>query len=56
MTRALPEEVRNTYLSQIPLKTLGTVEDVAEAVKFLVSDRARYITGQVIQVNGGLYM
>ena len=56
MTRALPAEVRNTYLSQIPLKTFGTTEDVAEAVKFLVSDRARYITGQVIQVNGGLYM
>ncbi len=56
MTRALPEEVRNTYLDQIPLKEFGTAEDVAEAVKFLASDRARYITGQVIHVNGGLYM
>jgi len=56
MTQALPEEVINTYLEQIPLKELGTSQDVAEAVKFLVSDRARYITGQVIHVNGGLYM
>jgi 3-oxoacyl-[acyl-carrier protein] reductase len=56
MTQALPEDVRKTYLEGIPLKTLGTPDDVAEAVKFLVSDRARYITGQVLQVNGGLYM
>ncbi len=56
MTQALPEEVKTTYLEQIPLKELGTPRDVAEAVKFLVSDRARYITGQVIHVNGGLYM
>jgi 3-oxoacyl-[acyl-carrier protein] reductase len=56
MTKALPEEVRNAYLTQIPLKTFGTSQDVAEAVKFLVSDRSRYITGQVIHVNGGLYM
>jgi 3-oxoacyl-[acyl-carrier protein] reductase len=56
MTQALPEEVRQTYLDGIPLKGFGTPEDVAEAVKFLVSDRARYITGQVIHVNGGLYM
>ena len=56
MTQALPEEVISTYLEQIPLKELGTSQDVAEAVKFLVSDRARYITGQVIHVNGGLYM
>ena len=56
MTDALSEEVRKTYLEQIPLKELGTSQDVAETVKFLVSDRARYITGQVIHVNGGLYM
>ena len=56
MTQALPEDVRNAYLAQIPLQEFGTPQDVAEAVKFLVSDRARYITGQVIHVNGGLYM
>lgn len=56
MTQALPEEVRKTYLDAIPLKCLGTPEDVAEAVLFLVSDRSKYITGHVIQVNGGLYM
>ncbi len=56
MTLALPEEVRNAYLAQIPLKEFGKPEDVAEAVKFLVSERARYITGQIIHVNGGLYM
>jgi 3-oxoacyl-[acyl-carrier protein] reductase len=56
MTRALPEDVRKTYLEQIPLKAFGRPQDVAEAVKFLVSESARYITGQVIHVNGGLYM
>jgi 3-oxoacyl-[acyl-carrier protein] reductase len=56
MTKALPEEVRNTYLDQIPLKEFGTSQDVADTVKFLVSDKARYITGQVIHVSGGLYM
>lgn len=56
MTQTLPEDVRQTYLGQIPLKAFGTPQDVAEAVEFLVSDRARYITGQVIHVNGGLYM
>jgi 3-oxoacyl-[acyl-carrier protein] reductase len=56
MTDALSEEVRTTYLEQILLKEFGTPQDVAEAVKFLVSERARYITGQIINVNGGLYM
>jgi 3-oxoacyl-[acyl-carrier protein] reductase len=56
MTDTLSEEVRKMYLEQIPLKELGTSQDIAETVKFLVSDRARYITGQVIHVNGGLYM
>ena len=56
MTKGLNDEVKNTYLEQIPLKRFGRVEDVAEAVKFLVSEKADYITGQVIHVNGGLYM
>jgi 3-oxoacyl-[acyl-carrier protein] reductase len=56
MTDALPEDRKKAYLEQIPLKELGTSQDVAETVKFLISDSARYITGQVIHVNGGLYM
>lgn len=56
MTKALSQEVRNTLISQIPMGRLGTPEDVANAVKFLASDEASYITGQVIHVNGGMYM
>lgn len=55
MTAALPEESRKAYLSAIPLGRLGSAQDVADAVAFLASDRAAYITGQVIAVNGGLY-
>jgi 3-oxoacyl-[acyl-carrier protein] reductase len=56
MTDALPEEIRKAYLEAIPLKKLGLPKDVADAVKFLLSDDAAYITGQVISVNGGMYM
>jgi len=56
MTDALAEDVRNAYLDQIPLKEFGTSQDVADSVKFLVSGKADYITGQVIHINGGLYM
>ena len=55
MTAALPEEARKAYLGQIPLKRFGAVDDIAAAVAFLASDRAGYITGQVLAVNGGLY-
>jgi 3-oxoacyl-[acyl-carrier protein] reductase len=55
MTAVLPEEVRAAYLEHIPLKRLGQVDDVAEAVAFLASDKAGYITGQVLAVNGGMY-
>lgn len=55
MTAALPEDVRKGYEASIPLKRLGTAQDVADAVAFLVSDKARYITGQVLAVNGGMY-
>lgn len=56
MTKALPDNERNALTSVIPMKKLGQVEDVAQAVLFLVSDGASYITGQVINVNGGMYM
>lgn len=56
MTAALPEEQRQDLASRIPLARLGSVEDIAHAVLFLASDQAGYITGQVIGVNGGMYM
>ena len=56
MTDVLSEEIRSQMLSQIPLNHFGTVEDIAETVKFLASDAAKYITGQTIHVNGGMYM
>ena len=54
MTRELGEEVVSQLLAQVPLQKLGSVEDVARAVRFLASEDARYITGQVLGVNGGL--
>lgn len=56
MTDALPEKVVESYLKQIPLGRLGTTNDVAETVSWLCSDSASYITGQIIHINGGLYM
>lgn len=56
MTDALPEEVKNTMLSQIPLSKFGKPEHVAKAVVFLASDDAEYITGQVLHVDGGIAM
>ena len=56
MTDAIPEKERETLVNQIPLQRLGTPLDVAHAVCFLASEQASYITGQVIGVNGGLYM
>jgi len=56
MTDVLPEDVRKAYLEIIPLKKFGLPKDVADAVKFLLSDDAAYITGQVVSVNGGMYM
>lgn len=55
MTLALSGEIREQYLEHIPLKRFGSPEDVAEAVAFLASDKAGYITGQVLAVNGGMY-
>jgi 3-oxoacyl-[acyl-carrier protein] reductase len=56
MTRALPENVRQGLLAQIPLARLGQAEEIAHAVAFLASPRAAYITGCTIHVNGGMYM
>jgi 3-oxoacyl-[acyl-carrier protein] reductase len=56
MTAALNEAARNAMLEQIPLKRPGADLEVAYAVAFLASDEAGYITGQVINVNGGMYM
>ena len=56
MTAVLSEELKNNMLSHIPLKRLGQPEDVAAAVKFLASEEAGYITGAVLNVNGGMYM
>ena len=56
MTRVLPEEVKARYLAQIPLARPGQPEDIANAVKFLVSEESAYITGHVLAVNGGMYM
>ena len=56
MTQALSETVRQELAKQIPLGRLGSSEDVASAVRFLASPSAAYITGQVIHVNGGMYM
>jgi 3-oxoacyl-[acyl-carrier protein] reductase len=56
MTAVLPEELKTASLSRIPLKRFGTAEDVAGAVRFLASEEASYITGAVLDVNGGMYM
>jgi 3-oxoacyl-[acyl-carrier protein] reductase len=56
MTHSLSEELKAKMLANIPLKRIGRPEDVAAAVRFLASDEAGYITGHVLDVNGGIYM
>jgi len=56
MTDALPEKTRQELAAQIPLERLGTADDIANAVLFLAAECSGYITGQVIGVNGGMYM
>jgi 3-oxoacyl-[acyl-carrier protein] reductase len=56
MTVGLPEKVKENFIRQIPVGRFGKPEDVAGAVNWLCSDTASYITGQIIHVNGGLYM
>jgi 3-oxoacyl-[acyl-carrier protein] reductase len=55
MTRAITENAREEWASKIPLRRLGTPDDIAAAVCFLASDEAAYITGHVLAVNGGMY-
>ena len=56
MTAVLTDELKEKMLATIPLKRLGAPEDVAAAVRFLCSEEAGYITGHVLDVNGGMYM
>jgi 3-oxoacyl-[acyl-carrier protein] reductase len=56
MSQAIPQRDREFLIKQIPMERLGTPEDVAEAVLFLCSPAANYVTGQVLNVNGGMYM
>ena len=56
MTDVLSDDIKDGMLQQIPLKHFGDTKDIADAVSFLASDRASYITGQVLHVNGGMYM
>jgi 3-oxoacyl-[acyl-carrier protein] reductase len=56
MTDILPDKVKEMYMTNIPLGRFGTPEDVADVVGFLVSESASYVTGQVINIDGGLVM
>jgi 3-oxoacyl-[acyl-carrier protein] reductase len=55
MTAGLPDKVKETFLERIPLKRMGTAQDVANAVLFLASDESSYITGQGLPVDGGMF-
>ena len=56
MTQALPEDIRKQWIESIPLRRGGTVEDIANVATFLASDMSSYVTGQLIQVDGGMNM
>lgn len=56
MTESIPQNIKDELIKKIPAGRIGSPDDVANAVVFLASDKANYITGQVISVNGGLYM
>lgn len=56
MTQALPDDIRQEWIKKIPLRRGGTVDDIANVATFLASDMSSYVTGQVIQVDGGMNM
>ena len=56
MTNVLSDKLKETYIEQIPMKKFGKTDDIANLAVFLASDSARYITGEVIRVDGGLCM
>jgi 3-oxoacyl-[acyl-carrier protein] reductase len=56
MTENLPEATKNQFLDYIPMQRFGTPQEVAQVVRFLLSDGAAYITGQIININGGMFM
>jgi 3-oxoacyl-[acyl-carrier protein] reductase len=56
MTENLPEATKNQFLDFIPMRRFGSPQEVAQVVRFLLSDGAAYITGQIININGGMYM
>lgn len=56
MTEALPEKIQDKIKAEIPLGVFGTTDDIAGAVAYLVSEDGRYLTGQTLHVNGGMYM
>ena len=56
MTAALPEAARQKLMEMIPLARLGTAQDVADCVAWLASEKAAYVTGEIVRVNGGMYM
>jgi len=56
MTQVLSQDLRDKMVANTPLRRIGTPDDIAHAVKFLVSDEAGFITGHVLDVNGGIYM
>ncbi|WP_281951465.1 3-oxoacyl-ACP reductase FabG [Nitrosophilus kaiyonis] len=56
MTKELKEDIKKAYIEKIPLRRFGDPKEVAEAVAFLLSDHSSYITGEIIKVNGGMYM
>jgi 3-oxoacyl-[acyl-carrier protein] reductase len=56
MTAALPEDIRKEWCNKIPLRRGGQVEDIANVATFLASDMSSYVSGQVIQVDGGMNM
>jgi 3-oxoacyl-[acyl-carrier protein] reductase len=56
MTEALPDQVKEAMAAQIPLERFGTADDIANAVVFLAAESSGYVTGQVLAVNGGMYM